>query len=295
MRSKSSLVEYVTHAEKFGVELVFETAAGLGESRPNLPITRLVILARRLAELDPKFRASRPDQLVELADSEVRQAYFGRVAPVLDQLGAPRPAARVVPVRCAGRPVSGRSRPADMHADVPSGASSGRRDKDRSPGRVSHLLTSATYGSHPAPVSHLHPVNTGDLGPEMASTRIPRSSGEDGLMARRLTPSQRALRQLLRRARPLPSASSSTSSTRGGCVRRSAPPSRSRPGSCSATGSMARGRSRRYADPVRHGVHASGGDLRGEHPDRGCGDHACPVRRRDHVAAREGRRRRRLR
>jgi hypothetical protein len=105
----SSLPAYVRHAERFGVELVFESAAGLGESSANLTSTQLVELARRLAALDPAFKPGRPDGLVALADAEVRQTYLARIAPVLDQLRAPKPTRTGRACEVCGGPVAGRT------------------------------------------------------------------------------------------------------------------------------------------------------------------------------------------
>ena len=82
---------YVAHAERFGVELVFETAAGLGEPTSKLPVVELVNLARRLKAIDTKFNAAKPDKLVKDAGVEVQSAYLARIAPALDALGAPAP------------------------------------------------------------------------------------------------------------------------------------------------------------------------------------------------------------
>jgi hypothetical protein len=86
-----ALARYLAHTERFGVELVFETAVGLGETEAELTIAELVELARRLDAIDPRFDAVRPDKLVELAGVEIRDAYLERVAPVLDVLAAPTP------------------------------------------------------------------------------------------------------------------------------------------------------------------------------------------------------------
>lgn len=107
--SKRRLLEYVRHADRFGTELVFETAAGVGEPRPNLTITELVTLARSLTQLDPRFDPARPDKLVELAGANVERAYRGRIAPVLDALRAPRPTSAGRACEICGKPIAGRA------------------------------------------------------------------------------------------------------------------------------------------------------------------------------------------
>jgi hypothetical protein len=109
-----ALERYFRHAERFGVELVFETAAGLGEPEPDLTTIELIGLARRLETIDPKFDSARPDQLIELAGAghvrvpddfpsddpdrryayqraQARRRWLERIAPVLDALRTPAP------------------------------------------------------------------------------------------------------------------------------------------------------------------------------------------------------------
>ncbi len=95
---------YLRHAERFGVELVFETAAWLAEPEPGLTVDELVDLVRRLKAIDARFDAAKPDKLVELAGVEVRDAYRERVAPVL-AAPAPMPAGRCC--EWSGRPIAG--------------------------------------------------------------------------------------------------------------------------------------------------------------------------------------------
>jgi hypothetical protein len=106
---RRTLPQYMLHAKRFGVELVFETAAGFGRPSANLTITQLAKLARCLHELDPAFDAGRPDKLVKLADAETRQSYLERVAPVLDQLQAPCPTRAGRACEVCGRPIGGRA------------------------------------------------------------------------------------------------------------------------------------------------------------------------------------------
>ncbi len=104
-----SIDRYVQHAERFGVELVFETAAGLGQVKSDLTTIELVTLARRLKAIYPKFNVARPDQLVELSSPEVRAAYLDRIAPVLDQLGTPVPTSASRCCEWCGKSIAGRS------------------------------------------------------------------------------------------------------------------------------------------------------------------------------------------
>jgi hypothetical protein len=79
----SAIVDrYARCAERFGFELVFETAAGLGRSRAELSVIELVDLARRLKSIDARFDPGKPDKLVGAAGVEPRGAYLERIAPV---------------------------------------------------------------------------------------------------------------------------------------------------------------------------------------------------------------------
>ena len=108
---------YAQHAERFGSELVFETAAGLGLSDGEFTITELIALARRLQVINPKFSPARPDPLVELSGVEFSDAYHDRIAPVLDALAAlVRLRARRCPCRAprgAGASGAGRRSPVE--------------------------------------------------------------------------------------------------------------------------------------------------------------------------------------
>jgi len=89
-RQESSAAAYVSHAEHFGVELVFETAAGLGRGAPELPVEQLAELARRLKAIDPKFNPAHPTPI----DSQAtwpQDAYLQRVGAAL-AVRAPAPA-----------------------------------------------------------------------------------------------------------------------------------------------------------------------------------------------------------
>lgn len=132
MMTKASAVErYVRHAERFGVELVFETAAGLGEREPDLTAIELVTLARRLKAIYPNFDPAKPDAFVETtgagdvrlpddfasADADKRDAYrreqakrryLDRIAPVLDALGAPAPTSARRVCEWCGKAIAGR-------------------------------------------------------------------------------------------------------------------------------------------------------------------------------------------
>jgi hypothetical protein len=100
--------QYQRHAEKFGVALVFETAAGLGRPDADLTVGELVDLARRLKVIDPTFTPGRLDPLVKLADAEVKLAYLRRIAPVLDALATPLSQSGRCGEVCGG-PISGRA------------------------------------------------------------------------------------------------------------------------------------------------------------------------------------------
>lgn len=100
---------YATHAERFGVELVFETAAGLGALCAELTAVELVTLGRRLRAIDPKFDPARPDQLVELSAREIRDAYLDRIAPVLDALATPAPTSAGRSCEWCGKAIAGRA------------------------------------------------------------------------------------------------------------------------------------------------------------------------------------------
>lgn len=149
---------YAQHAERFGSELVFETAAGLGLSDGEFTITELIALARRLQVIDPKFSPARPDPLVELTGVEFSDAYHDRIAPVLDALAALVPTPRPpVPVssaagrRCewCGKAIAGRAgrrtcSPAHRRALARAG---GQGPYSRGVSVTSE--TETTYGSHP--------------------------------------------------------------------------------------------------------------------------------------------------
>jgi predicted nucleic acid-binding Zn ribbon protein len=85
----TALERYVRHAERFGVELVFETAAGLGKPEAELTVAELVDLARRMKAIDAKVDPAKPDKLVALAGAGVEAAYRERLSVVLDHI-APR-------------------------------------------------------------------------------------------------------------------------------------------------------------------------------------------------------------
>ena len=102
-----ALKRYARRAERFGVELVFETAAGLAEPEPGLTVGELVDLARRLDAIDARFDAAKPDRLVEFVGVEVRDAYHERIAPVLDALAAPAPTRAARCCEWCGRPIAG--------------------------------------------------------------------------------------------------------------------------------------------------------------------------------------------
>lgn len=104
-----ALEPWVRHAERFGVELVFETALGLGAGAPELSAVELVELARRLKAIDPRFNPARPDNFIELAGAEVRAAYLERLTAVLDPLGAPAPTRAGRACEWCGRSVAGRA------------------------------------------------------------------------------------------------------------------------------------------------------------------------------------------
>lgn len=103
----AALERCLRHAERFGVELVLETAAGLGEPEPGLTVGELVDLARRLKAIDARFDAARPDKVVELDGVEVRDAYRRRIAPVLDALAVPAPTRAARCCEWCGRPIAG--------------------------------------------------------------------------------------------------------------------------------------------------------------------------------------------
>jgi hypothetical protein len=107
--STPALELYVRHAERFGVELVFETALGLGEPRPELTVGELVRLGRRLKTIDPNFDAAKPDTLVELAGADVEAAYLERLRPVLDALSVPAPTRAGRACEWCGRSIAGRA------------------------------------------------------------------------------------------------------------------------------------------------------------------------------------------
>jgi hypothetical protein len=104
-----TLDRYVQHAERFGVDLVFETAAGLGTPDADLTVGELVQLARRLRAIDARFDGARPDKLVELSVTETRVAYLERIAPVLDALRAPVPTSASRVCEWCGRAIAGRT------------------------------------------------------------------------------------------------------------------------------------------------------------------------------------------
>jgi hypothetical protein len=104
-----ALERSVRHAERFGIELVFETALGLGEPEPDLTVGELIRLARRLKAIDPKFDAAKPDKLVELAGADVEVAYLERLQPVLYALSVPAPTRAGRACEMCGRSIAGRS------------------------------------------------------------------------------------------------------------------------------------------------------------------------------------------
>lgn len=104
-----ALDRYVRHAERFGTELVFETAVGLGAPRAELTVIELVALARRLQAIDPRWNPTRPDQLVERSGAVFRDAYLDRIVPVLDACAAPRPTSASRRCEWCGRAVAGRA------------------------------------------------------------------------------------------------------------------------------------------------------------------------------------------
>lgn len=80
-----SLVEkYLKHARLYGAELVFETALGFGQSRPEMDKRELRQLAAGLRGLYKNFDPKKPDELVLLASPEVRDVYFERLGRVFD-------------------------------------------------------------------------------------------------------------------------------------------------------------------------------------------------------------------
>ena len=134
-----ALESYLRHAERFGVELVFETAVGLGEREPDLTVGELVTLARRLRAIDARFDPAKPDQLVELAgaghvsvpddfpsaDSDERYSYqrkqsrlrwLEQIASVLDAFGTPLPTSAARCCEWCGKAIAGR---ADRHTCSP--------------------------------------------------------------------------------------------------------------------------------------------------------------------------------
>jgi hypothetical protein len=123
----SPLDRYIRHAERFGVELVFETAVDDG-----FTIAQLIKLARQLKTIDVKFDPARPDRLIELAgaghvripddfpssDPDKRHAYqreqarrlwLDQIAPVLDALEAPAPTSAVRVCEWCGKAIAGRA------------------------------------------------------------------------------------------------------------------------------------------------------------------------------------------
>jgi hypothetical protein len=103
-----ALERYVRHAERFGVELVFETAAGLGRATADLTGAELVDLARRLRTISAHFDPGGPDKLVGLAGVEIRAAYLERVGPVLDALRTPTPTRAGRCCEWCGKAIAGR-------------------------------------------------------------------------------------------------------------------------------------------------------------------------------------------
>lgn len=141
---------YCRHAERFGVELVFETACGLGDPAAELTVTALVELARCLKVIDPRFDPGRPDQLVELIgaghmcvaddfpsnDPDKRYAYqrdqarcrwLEQIAPVTDALATPAPTRAGRVCEWCGTAIAGR-------ADRRTCSSTRRKALDRSGG-----------------------------------------------------------------------------------------------------------------------------------------------------------------
>jgi hypothetical protein len=123
---------YVEHAERFGVELVFETAVGLGGATADLTVAELVDLARRLRTIDPGFDPGKLDELVEKAGAgfvrvpddfpsadpakryayrrdQAKRRYLERIAPVLDALAVPAPTSAARCCELCGRALSGRA------------------------------------------------------------------------------------------------------------------------------------------------------------------------------------------
>jgi hypothetical protein len=56
-----TVAAYVRHAQRFGLELVFETAAGFNNSQ-SMSDADLMTLARRLARVEPSFSPLRLDR-----------------------------------------------------------------------------------------------------------------------------------------------------------------------------------------------------------------------------------------
>lgn len=111
-RHAHSLDDYVRHAERFGVELVFETAAGFGgfapfDGVPDLTIDELVTLGRRLRELDAKFNPAKPDRIVKLAGSG--RSHARNITPALERLATPEPTMAARTCEWCGVAIAGRS------------------------------------------------------------------------------------------------------------------------------------------------------------------------------------------
>jgi hypothetical protein len=70
-RPPTTVEQYVRHAQRFGLELVFETAAGLNEPQP-LNNADLMTLARRLARIEPSFSPLRLDPWAVRQDPKLR-------------------------------------------------------------------------------------------------------------------------------------------------------------------------------------------------------------------------------
>jgi hypothetical protein len=139
----SPLERYVRHAERFGVELVFETAAGLGAPDADLTIGELVQLARRLIAIDARFDSARPDKLVELSGAETRVAYLERIPPVLDALRTPAPASTGRCCEWCGNAIAGR---ADRRTCSGAHREALRRDGGLGPFSTAHVTVASDPG-----------------------------------------------------------------------------------------------------------------------------------------------------